>query len=275
MRLGRFLVAAAVTVFAACSGPSVAPPTASTMAATPVPTMAPQVSVEPTVEPPPSLAEACPSRSVPGANSFWVETDDGVRIYGVEAGTGTTVIILAHQARDTLCGVLPYFNTLVEAGMRVVAFDFRTRGRSDGPEDPAARLALERDLAAVVSKVRGDGADKVVLIGGSNGGAAVVQHGADLNVDAIISLSGAKFSGALGVNNPASLPRLTVPLLMIVSKRDPVVPLAEAKEVFAAVGSPEKTLLILDGDAHGYGFVDSSDSEAMRSQVLDWIEQHV
>ncbi len=268
MRLNLVMAIAALAALVGCSVPNPGGSPAFTVVATPA------TSNAPTVELPPSLDEACPRQPVPGAISFWLEAVDGVRIYGVEAGTGSTGVVLAHQARDTLCSVLPYLKTLVDSGMRVVAFDFRTRGRSDGPEDPAARLALERDLAAAVLKIRQDGATKVVLIGGSNGGAAVVQHGADLQVDAIVSLSGAKFSGALGVNNPASLPRLTVPLLMLVSKQDPTVPLAEAQEVFNAVGSLEKTLLIVEGDDHGFDFVQSSDG-GIRAQILDWIKTHI
>jgi pimeloyl-ACP methyl ester carboxylesterase len=211
-----------------------------------------------TISEPPSLETACGSSQGIDAHTFWIQTADHVRLYGVEAGTGSVGIVLAHQARSSLCGWLPYLKTLIDAGMRVVAFDFRGYGESEGGLDSDARLALDKDLAAAVAKIRSDGAAKVVLIGASLGGAASVQNGADLDVEAIVSLSGTRIWPGYGVNHPDALPRITVPFLLMVSRRDPNVPLSEAQEVEAAVGSNDKQLVVCDGRDHGYDLVEYS-----------------
>ena len=145
------------------------------------------------------------------------------------------------------------------AGMRVLAFDFRGNGRSRGLGDPDTRLELGRDLKAAVGRIRADGVAKVVLIGASMGGAASVQNGPDLDVDAVVSLSGTRLWPGFGINHPDALPRLTIPFVLFVSRHDPNVPLDEAKGIVAAVGSTDEQLVVLEGRDHGWGFVEYAD----------------
>jgi pimeloyl-ACP methyl ester carboxylesterase len=121
---------------------------------------------------PPTLADACGSTSgLDTAQTFWLTAADGVQLYAMEAGSGSTTIVLAHEGRSDLCDTLPYGATLVAAGFRVLAFDFRGNGRSQTPTQN--RLALGSDLAAAVQRSRDDGAQHVFLAGASMGGAAV------------------------------------------------------------------------------------------------------
>jgi pimeloyl-ACP methyl ester carboxylesterase len=87
---------------------------------------------------------------------MWFKASDGVKLYGVEAGTGRTAVVLVHEGGEDLCGWLPYVRTLQDAGLRVFAFDFRGYGRSESPS--TGSLALGRDLAGAVARVRVDGA---------------------------------------------------------------------------------------------------------------------
>jgi alpha-beta hydrolase superfamily lysophospholipase len=239
-------------------------------------TATPKTSPEVTPAEPPTLSDACGGLEVSGARPFWLESPDGVRLYGIEAGRGGVGVVLAHQGRSTLCGSLPYMQTLVDAGFLVLAFDFRGNGKSETPEDADARLELGRDLEAAVSRIRSNGAEKVVLIGASMGGAASVQNGADLEVDAIVSLSGTRLWPGFGVNHPDSLPRISVPFVMYVSRNDSNVPLEEAQGIVAAVGSKDKDLVVLEGSDHGYAFVQTSDNASeIRAEILDWIEARV
>src|SRR6266496_4420391 len=99
-------------------------------------------------EPPPSLKDACFSTDGVKGRSMWFKASDGVRLYGVESGTGGTAVVLAHEGGADLCGWLSYMKTLNRAGIRAFAFDFRGYGNSDRPE--TARLALGRVLAGGV-----------------------------------------------------------------------------------------------------------------------------
>jgi predicted small lipoprotein YifL len=103
---------------------------------------------------PPALAEACGDAYDLTARSFWQETGDGVRLYMIEAGNGTTTAVLGHGGRSDLCDTLPFATRLVAAGYRIVAFDFRGNGRSESPSRNS--LALGKDLAAAVAHARAE-----------------------------------------------------------------------------------------------------------------------
>jgi pimeloyl-ACP methyl ester carboxylesterase len=149
---------------------------------------------------------------------MWFRAPDGVRLYGIEAGAGRTVVVLAHEGGADLCGWLTYIKTLNRAGIRAFAFDFRGYGNSDRPAEGS--LALGRDLAGAVAQVRADGAKHIFLMGASMGGAAVVQNTADIRVDGLISLSGTRLWTGYGVNDPAGVRSLSAPFLYVGTRDD-------------------------------------------------------
>lgn len=70
----------------------------------------------------------------------------------------------------------------------VYAFDFRGHGESGGVSTYGSREHL--DVEAVVRRARDDGFDRVVTVGGSMGGVAVIRHAALLKgVDAVVAVS--------------------------------------------------------------------------------------
>lgn len=220
---------------------------------------------------PPPLAQACGSTSGLEAQPSWLTTADGVRLYTVAAGSGTTAIVLAHQGRSNLCDTLPYAATLVAAGFRVLAFDFRGNGRSESPT--RNRLALGNDLAAMVERSRADGAKHVFLIGASMGGAAVVQNTAALDVDGRISLSGTRLWPGFGINHPDSLPRIRAPFLYVGTRSDWRAPLKEALGIFRRIGSHDKRTALYPGSDHGWGLVaDTATGARTRALILNWLQ---
>jgi dienelactone hydrolase len=222
--------------------------------------------------PPPTLEATCGSVYKLEAKAYWLTTRDGVRLYGIEAGSGATAIILAHGGGSNLCAGLSYAETLVPAGFRVYAFDFRGWGLSQRPtRNP---LALGSDLAAAVARARADGAKHVVLIGASMGGAAIVQNTAALDVDGRVSLSGTRIWGGYGVNNPPSLPRIRAPFLYVGTRHDPRAPLAEALGIVRRVGARDKRTVLYEGVWHGWQLVDSAPFRSRaRASIVDWIRR--
>jgi pimeloyl-ACP methyl ester carboxylesterase len=221
---------------------------------------------------PPSLVDACGSFASMTARSLWLRTADGVQLYAVEAGHGPVAVVLAHGGRSDLCEEIPYAQTLVAAGLRVLAFDFRGNGRSG--DSTARPLALGSDLAAAVSRAHADGAGRVFLIGSSMGGAAAVQNGAGLPVAGIVSLSGTRLWPGFGINRPGP-GALHVPFLYVGSRNDWRAPLKEARAVFRAVASKDKRTLFYPGVLHGWELVQtSSHAAATRALVLAWIHAH-
>ena len=63
----------------------------------------------------PPLSRVC--GGVPGrlqATTSWLETSDRVRLFSVEAGSGSTGVVLAHESPGGLCGWLPALPTFTD-----------------------------------------------------------------------------------------------------------------------------------------------------------------
>src|SRR3954462_7004291 len=94
---------------------------------------------------------------------------DGVLLSGEEAGQGSPVVLL-HGLTATRRYVVMGSRALERDGHRVIAYDARAHGHSDGAKDPEdygyARLA--DDLLSVLDD---RGVERAVLAGGPAGGA--------------------------------------------------------------------------------------------------------
>jgi pimeloyl-ACP methyl ester carboxylesterase len=196
-----------------------------------------------------------------------------VRLYMAEAGRGATTVVLAHGGRSDLCETLTFAHVLIAAGYRIVAFDFRGGGRSDSPQ--TNRLALGRDLAAAVAHARRAGAEHVVLIGSSMGGAAIVQNSSSLRVDGRISLSGTRLWHGFGVNDAAGVARIRAPFLYVGARDDWRAPLQEALGVVRRIGARDKRTAFYPGSDHGWQLVESARfASQARALVVRWIASH-
>jgi hypothetical protein len=73
---------------------------------------------------------------------MWFHTSDDVRLYGIEAGTAPTAVVLAHEDGEDLCGSLPIIKTLVGAGIsRSRSTSADTGSPTSSPETPASSWA--------------------------------------------------------------------------------------------------------------------------------------
>jgi pimeloyl-ACP methyl ester carboxylesterase len=97
----------------------------------------------------------------------------GVQLVGVMLGEGRTGILLGHQFRSSLCEWMPVARDLADGGYQVLAIDFGGFGES---ESAAGRHTLREDVLAATTQLRQAGSDRVVLIGSSMGGTAVVRR---------------------------------------------------------------------------------------------------
>ena len=218
----------------------------------------------------PSLSSSCGSvADRVHAAARWVRTSDGVRLYTAFAGNGSTAVVLAHESPPAdVCGWLPTIAWLGSRGIATVAFDFRGSGRSDSPDMPKY-LHYEPDLQAEVDAARDHGASRVVLMGASFGGAAVLTNGPQLHdVDAIVSLSGEQRIEARRLDAVAALPKLRTPLLVAASRDDRYLDAAAAQQLLARAGSSRKELALFPGVVHGWDLIQNP---RVRAVVLRWI----
>jgi pimeloyl-ACP methyl ester carboxylesterase len=151
--------------------------------------------------PPARVRSARPPRRTLGPRDLWsrryavpaepfeVEAEDGVRLRGHRLGGGTTAMVFCH-------GFLGWhrkprlvrFQQELARWFTVYAFDLRGHGDSSGI---SAYGAIEHlDVEAAVRRARSDGFDRVVTLGGSMGGIAVIGHAARIGgVEAVVAIS--------------------------------------------------------------------------------------
>ena len=204
----------------------------------------------------PALGRTAASCTGKGDVSF--RAADQTRLVGHSFGGGKTAVVLAHESRSSMCRWVPYARRLATKGYRVFVFDFRNHGRSQqvGYGRRSARLA--GDVVAATRYVRAQGARKVFLVGASMGGGAVLVGGANIRppVDGVVSLSGPASFG--GVDAAPAVPRLRVPVLYLASADDGGGGFAaDAKALYEATPSPDRTIEVLPGTAHGVSRVSS------------------
>lgn len=121
---------------------------------------------------------------------FWCDAEDGVRLAGTRLGDHPdTAIVLVH-------GFMGYrtkrpWRVLAEGLARrycVFTFDLRGHGQSAGACTGGEREML--DVKAVVEHARARGFRRVVTVGGSLGGIAVVlEAGRYRDIDAVVAIS--------------------------------------------------------------------------------------
>jgi pimeloyl-ACP methyl ester carboxylesterase len=195
-------------------------------------------------------------------------TQDGGLIQADVYGGGDRGVVLAHGGRFLKESWAPQAQTLVKAGFRVLAFDFRGFGSSMGPGDSHPLAApLSNDVLAAVRHLRKMGATTVAVVGGSMGGTAA----ADASIEAPGEIDRLVLLAAKG-NRPAE--KLTVRKLFIVSRDDvggsdiPRLPGIRAQYEQA----PEpKELVVLEGSAHAQFLFATDQGERLMSEILRFL----
>jgi len=198
-------------------------------------------------------------------------------------GEGDVGIVLAHQAFSDLCLWLPFGLELSGQGFRVLLFDFRNHGLAQsvvGSRDGQVDL----DVVEAAAELRRRGARKVVLVGASLGGAAVVRGAVSTRpvVSAVVGISPPDTKLLTGfptyqpLDPTAAAARLRVPLLIIAGRSDLAVPVASSIRIFKASPSKKKRLVVVASPAHGAGLLGGSSpsAEKARNALLEYIRLH-
>jgi len=199
---------------------------------------------------------------------------DGTKLVGHRFGSGTTAVILGHEAHSDLCRWLPYARRLASQGYFVFPIDFRGYGSSQY-RTGAAEYRLAADLAAAAKAVRKLGKKKVFLVGASMGGLASLVAAVNVRppVDGVVSISSpARFRGMDAVK---TAPRLTVPVLYLAAEGDDFAGYdfsKDAQAMHTATASADKEIEILPGSQHGIVLVQGS--ARAKSLVEGFLKTH-
>ena len=219
----------------------------------------------------PPLSSTCGDAPGITARPTYVRTADGVDLYTLDAGAGSTAIVLVHESPANLCGWLPYIPTLTAARFRVLAFDLRGFGHSGVPPRVPYR-AYDRDLAAMVARAHADGAKRVFLMGASYGGALSLTYAPKLRVDGVVSLSGETYLPSTHANPLLSAPRLHVPLLIVGTRHDHYLPVRDALALLRKAATKDKRTALYPGGWHGWSIVETAPySASARALITGWI----
>ena len=208
--------------------------------------------------------------------TFRFRTGSGTTLVGLALGRGRSGLVLGHQLGGDLCEWLPQARAFARRGYQALAFDFAGFGHS---QHGSAHDRVDTDVVAAAEQLRRRGADRIVLVGSSMGGTAVLSAATRIRppVAGVVSLSGP--SGFDGVDARAAMRRLRVPVLLVVGGGDrPVnaparvglaLPLpppppprpfnAQARTLYAAARFRDKRLLVVPGRVHGTGMLELGD----------------
>jgi hypothetical protein len=216
----------------------------------------------------------------------------GSRLHGwwlPAEGPARGTVLHLHGNAANISNHLPLVAWLPKAGFNLLTFDYRGFGRSDG--EPSLDGVVQDGLAALawLRQQRGVDAQKLVVLGQSLGGATAVRVVAADAAGVKLLVLDCPFSSYRGIARdavraswlrwvaPAALPllpghekdpltairTLPVPLLVLHSTDDAVVPISHGKALYAAAPEPKQWLEVqhtqhVDGLAH----------EPVRQQVI-------
>ncbi|MBB5868240.1 esterase/lipase [Allocatelliglobosispora scoriae] len=219
----------------------------------------------------PDAGQACPEVAGGGLQvRFGAEIGDDLR--GVELGSGTTGVVLVHEETGDVCEWLPFGVELMAKGYRVLAFD--SVGNSTGVST-GSNKDLVRQVSSAAAFLRSEGAKRIVLIGASVGGTAVLAAGPVLTPApaAVVAISP---PGTFeGMDALAGAAKLTVPTLIIAAERDRIIfpdTPDTAKAAYEAVRSKAKKLIMLDSLERGHNLVTPGiGTEPVRTDVFAWL----
>jgi pimeloyl-ACP methyl ester carboxylesterase len=203
-----------------------------------------------------------------GQTTVSFPTEDGGVVFANLYGAGGRAVVLAHGGRFTKESWAKQAPLLVAAGFKVLAIDFRGRGKSHGPGDKDPSDAqLEMDVMAAVRYLHRAGAKSVSIVGGSMGGAAAGDASIASRpgeIDRLVLLGAAP-------DGPAE--KLKSPVLFIVARDDassygPRLPGIRAQ--YEKAPQP-KELIVLEGSAHAQYLFDTDQGDRAMREILRWL----
>jgi dipeptidyl aminopeptidase/acylaminoacyl peptidase len=183
------------------------------------------------------------------AQEVQIPLGDGRFLEGGLVGSGDVGIVLAHQAEASMCQWADYAHVLAKRGYRVLALDFPML--PDAPSDADSVVDAAKALRLL-------GAKRIVLMGASRGGTAVLDAAGKFKADAVIALSApASYNGSDALQGVETS---TAPLLIAVGEEDTEfvgddVSLehharAKSKQLIVKKGSGEHGVLLLEYSGH-------------------------
>jgi pimeloyl-ACP methyl ester carboxylesterase len=206
-------------------------------------------SPQPALPRAPAVIDECARTDLASGTQVIRFSRPGGQVDGVVLGAGAFGVVLAHQSNGDLCQWLPYGRRLQGMGRQVLAFDY-------------SGADIGGDVVAAAAELTRRGATRILLVGASMGGTAVLAAAvpAPPGVVGVASLSGSSMIGRVGAMG--SVRQLTIPALFMAQEQDADFA-TDARALYEACGSPRKQLDVRPGVSHGVELVSSDDTRAV------------
>ncbi len=203
----------------------------------------------------------------------WLGTSDEVRLHGwfVPADEPRGTLLFLHGNAGNISHRIDSIRIFRELGLSVLIIDYRGYGQSEGAPTEAGTYRDAEAALAYLRSERGIAADEVVVFGRSLGSAIAARLAATETVGALILESAFTRAVDLAADLMPWLPvrwilrfeydtldavkSIHVPLLVIHSVGDEIVPFHHGRRIFETANEPKRFLEIQGG--HNDGFLRS------------------
>jgi alpha/beta superfamily hydrolase len=255
----HFLIATCLFfLLISCTATPAAPP--ATLAPTSPLTTLPATSA-PTS--PPTASSVQP----PANGPVTFTTEDGLTLTGTLSGQGKVGVVFSNQNQSPQSNWNSFAPEVAKRGYRVLTYDYRGIGKSQGSYDP---LKTALDLRAAIQFMRAQNINQVVLVGSSLGGMITAKAAIESKPDAVVVMSAP--DDALGITvTERELKAIAAPKLFINSEGDNWH--ADTLRMNERAGEP-KELVIYKGSSHGVALFDDPNAEDLPQQILAFLDKY-
>jgi len=201
---------------------------------------------------------------------IYFETDDGERLNGwwVQAPDAGGTLLFFHGNAGNIGHRLDSIRIFTDLGLNVFIFDYRGYGRSSGK--PSEQGTYEDAMATWrwLTEERGIAPEQILLFGRSLGGAIATELATQVEAAGLILEScftsvpdrGAELYPLLPVrllarfqyDNRTKIGRVEMPLLVVHSRGDEIIPFHHGERLFQAAREPKRFLQINGGHNDGF-----------------------
>ncbi|GGX89421.1 alpha/beta hydrolase [Litchfieldella qijiaojingensis] len=205
--------------------------------------------------------------------SVRLKTSDGLTLdaWWVPAENTRGSLLFFHGNAGNISHRLASIEQFHRLGLSVLIVDYRGYGKSEGSPSETGTALDARAAWRWLSEERGIAAGEIVLFGRSLGAAVAAELGREVTPAALVLESPfrsvpelaqrlypflpARWLACFDYDIASYVTEIVVPVLVIHSREDDIIPFSEGEAVFEAAREPKEMLVI--GGSHDTGFLES------------------
>ncbi len=202
--------------------------------------------------------------------SIWLNTRDQVRIHGwfIPAPDAQAVVLVLHGNAGNIGHRLETIQVFHELGLSTFIFDYRGYGQSEGHPTEAGTYEDAHTAWRYLTEQRGINPADIILFGRSLGGAVASELATQVQARALILESTftsvpelaaelypfvpTRLISRFRYDTREALGKVAVPVLVIHSRDDEIVPFQHAESLYANISGPKQLLPLRGGHNNGF-----------------------